>query len=162
MSLNPSLIITPLSPLVTLYDSGVVARGYFSSYGGYTYHYSPRKLSDNYDNDRILIRQTNTWDNTRNADSFFYNHAVFNTRVYLNDNYWSGDTQVLVIFDIETNSGPQDIQIFVGNELVREESIDGRENIVIVYDFVRNVNINVRPKSAYETLFFYKASVFII
>ena len=162
MSLNPSLIITPLSPWVTLYDPTIVASGSFNSYGGRIYYYSPRRLSDHYDNDRILIRQTKTWDNTLNADSYWYKHAAFKTRVWLDDNYWAGDTQVLVIFDIETDSGLQDIQIFVGNELIREESIDGRENILIVYDFVRDVDITVRPKSAYERLYFYKASIFII
>ena len=157
MSLNPSLIITPLSPQMSLYDSALVAAGYFSSYS-----FSPRRLSDHYDNDRSLIYQTRTWYNSLNADSHWSSHAAFKTRVYLNDNYWAGDTQVLVIFDIETDTGPQDIQIFVGNELVREESIDGRENIVIVYDFVRSVTIFVRPKTNYERLYFYKASIFII
>jgi hypothetical protein len=67
-----------------------------------------------------------------------------------------------MIFDVETLTGPQDIQVFVGNDLVREETIDGRENIVIVYDFVSMASVIIRPKTIYENMAFYKASVFVV
>ncbi len=112
--------------------------------------------------DRLLVRAGKTWGNTLNSDSWWYRHASYAIYVGLNSNYWSSDTQAIVILDVETASGPQDIQVFVGSDLVREEAIDGRENIVIVYDFVSGVNIIVRPKTMDKTLRFYKASVYVV
>jgi hypothetical protein len=82
--------------------------------------------------------------------------------IWLDRDYWALDTQTIVIFDVETASGLQDIQVFVGNDLTREENIDGRENIVIVYEFVPTAALFIRPKTEGEIFRFYKASVFIV
>ena len=163
MNLSPSLIIAPLSPVVNLYDGGLwIAQGTLASNGGMTFPWGPYRLEDHYELDRLLVRAGKTWDNTLNSDSIWWRHASYYVVVYLNSNYWSSDTQVIVILDVETASGPQDIQVFVGTDLVREETIDGRENIVIMYDFVPTVGVVVRPKTRYEKLYFYKASVHIV
>lgn len=163
MSLSPSLAVTPLSPRVTSYDGAFwTAVVSFCSYGGYTYFNYPNTLENNCNLDRITVRADDNLDNTLNSGTYWYRHSCFYTHVRLNDGYWASDTQVIMIFDVESATGTQGIQAFVGWDLVRDETIDGRENIVIAYDFTPNVTVIIRPKTIYEKLRFYKASVYIV
>ena len=163
MSVSPSFTVTPLSPRVSLYDgTSWMGTASFISLGGVTSSFSSYRLEDHYELDRIMVSADDNLDNTLNSGTVWYRHSCFRTYVSLSSGYWASDTQVIMIFDVETIIGPQDIQVFVGSDLVREETIDGRENIVIVYDFVPSASVVIRPKTLYKKLHFYKASVFVV
>ncbi|MFW9803581.1 MAG: hypothetical protein ACFFFC_13050 [Candidatus Thorarchaeota archaeon] len=163
MSLDPSVTITPLTPYGVGYDGAFwTVQSWFTSYGGVTYTGHPWRLQDNCELDRIGIRADDNLDNTLHSGTVYHRHSCFYLSVRANDAYWESDSQVLIVFDVESASGTQDIQIFVGSDLVREETIDGRENIAILYDFVPVAAVVLRPKDIYEKLRFYKANVFVI
>lgn len=162
MNPEPALTLTPLLPETTMIDSGtMVARGLLFSTGGYT-SIPPRSLADHCNKDRMLVYQSKTWDNTLNGDSQWYEHAAFLTDLFLDPDYYGHEKQVLVVLDVETASGPQEIQVFVGSQLVREQTISGRENIAFLYDILQRSTFFVRPKTIYKLMYFYRASIFII
>ena len=163
--MEPSMVITPLNPDVIL--PFFAGRGRFTSWGGVTIHSQPNRLYDHYNLDRLMVKaDDNLDDNLSSGTKNWHRHSCFRIKVDLSPWYWRDDTQVIVIFDVETgdqsDDSSQDIQVFVGEHLVREETIDGRENIVIVYDFVPEVCLIIRPKTLNKRLRFYKAYIFIV
>jgi hypothetical protein len=158
-----SFTVTPLNPDARIYHgAAVVARGRLWSFGGFTSAGAVDTLSDHYAKNRLLVRAGKAWQNNLNEGSDNWSRfASFQIHIDFRLDFWDPDSRVLLILDVE-GYGPQDIQVFVGTDLIEEKTIDGRRNVAILYDVTESARFIVRPKTLYKHLYFYKASVSII
>lgn len=149
MSLESEFSISPNSPIfignkimVRLYCTGVfLGPGtQYSLVGQYNHNYA-------------ILYPSNV---TRVGDypiGEFWKHSVAHIRIYP-ENDWQDDEQLLLILKLKTGE-PSRVQVFVGGELVHDESnILGDENIAILFDKPEDSIINVFLRPYSNTLLF--------
>lgn len=145
-----TLSITPNHP--TGGDGKVRANLY--SFGGYTNCYG-NKLVDQYNNDEIVLRKAGQFN-----INYYYKHACALLLIWPEN--IANDEQILIVLRLYTYLSNR-VRIFVGAELVRDESnLQGEENIAILTDIANYITIHIAPMQTARLLAFRGADITVI
>ena len=138
MTLQPFFSVNPLQPIDHTYNpaqpNSPWAVGRFHSYGGTTKQYSPYRLTDQHNNNELILgyAPANSGNRTVSVPEDVYRFSAMKL-VFYGENVRS-DNQYLLLFSIRHLSGLTYAQFYVGNKLVRVEEVDGEEQVAIVMD----------------------------
>ncbi|MHA1187262.1 MAG: hypothetical protein ACTSSK_10390 [Candidatus Heimdallarchaeota archaeon] len=149
--------ITPKTPYtnITELSAGFVAAGVFVGYPNNSVYALDRFCLYDY-----VIVKSNT--NNTNANMFYWSRqGAIQIYIYPRTPIRQTDNQLLLIFRIKKVSGrsTDPIQILLFNDVLKEEVIDGEENIAILTDIPATGGLlfYVRPKTTYQYMLMFKS-----
>ncbi|NHJ86865.1 MAG: hypothetical protein FK734_15490 [Asgard group archaeon] len=147
--------LTPIKPEY----KGNNIEGYLFTFGGYTSTVGDLRLSSQYLQDKISIRQNKDFQITDSLGNFWENATI---RIQLKGIKIPNDNLILLKIKLKTDE-KQTVQIYFGIQKLKEDLIEGLKVIELEIEPIKGDNyIHVRTIKNGSILHFYEISGFLI